>query len=49
MLAPMLDPVVRAKVEMTKNADDLAKHIPKKHLIKSLGELESQNWRPHLI
>jgi hypothetical protein len=35
----MLDPVVRNKIQMTKNTDDLVEHIPKKHLVKALGEL----------
>lgn len=37
LLAPMLDPVVRAKVEMTKSTEDLLVHISKEHLVKELG------------
>lgn len=29
LLGPMLDPVVRNKIQMTKNTDDLVEHIPK--------------------
>ena len=32
----MLDPVVRAKVQMTKSNADLQVHIPPEHLIKEV-------------
>lgn len=44
ILAPMLDPVVRAKVEMTKSAEDLIEKIPKNHLIKKLGGSSAWKW-----
>ncbi|KAK4056713.1 hypothetical protein OIO90_002265 [Microbotryomycetes sp. JL221] len=45
VLSPMLDPVVRNKIQMTKNTDDLCTHIPKKHLIKQLGGDNSWEWK----
>jgi len=44
LLGPMLDPVVRAKVEMTKNSEDLQVHIPKAHLVKPLGGSSDWQW-----
>ncbi|KAL8278214.1 hypothetical protein RQP46_009387 [Phenoliferia psychrophenolica] len=44
ILYPMLDPVVRQKVEMTKNAEDLIVHIPKHHLVKQLGGSSDWEW-----
>ncbi|KAL8277171.1 hypothetical protein RQP46_010419 [Phenoliferia psychrophenolica] len=44
MLAPMLDPVVRAKVEMTTSTEDLVVHIPKHHLVKGLGGSSEWTW-----
>ncbi|KAM0791313.1 hypothetical protein ACM66B_005785 [Microbotryomycetes sp. NB124-2] len=44
ILAPMLDPVVRNKIQMTKNTDDLVEFIPKKHLVKSLGGENAWQW-----
>ncbi|KAK4054517.1 hypothetical protein OIV83_001011 [Microbotryomycetes sp. JL201] len=44
VLSPMLDPVVRNKIQMTKNTDDLCVHIPKKHLVKSLGGDNDWQW-----
>lgn len=41
----MLDPVVRNKVEMTKNTDDLLVHIDKTHLVKSLGGASDWTWK----
>lgn len=41
----MLDPVVRNKVEMTKNTDDLLVHIDKSHLVKSLGGTSEWTWK----
>lgn len=38
LLGPMLDPVVRNKIAMTKSIDDLVVHVPRKHLVKELGE-----------
>ena len=45
LLAPMLDPVVRQKIEMTKNTDDLCVHIPKNHLVKQLGGTSDWEWK----
>ena len=42
--APMLDPVVRAKVQMTKSNADLQVHIPPEHLIKQLGGNNDWEW-----
>ena len=36
VLSPMLDPVVRAKIQMTKSNADLQVHIPPEHLIKEV-------------
>ncbi|KAH8922726.1 CRAL/TRIO domain-containing protein [Atractiella rhizophila] len=44
ILAPLLDPVVRAKVQMTKNLDDLLVHIDKRHLLKELGGESDWTW-----
>jgi len=44
ILAPMLDPVVRAKVQMTKSNADLQVHIPPEHLIKQLGGNNDWEW-----
>lgn len=44
ILAPMLDPVVRAKVQFTKNTEDLQVHIHKDHLIKQLGGVSEWKW-----
>ncbi|KAM0750381.1 CRAL/TRIO domain-containing protein [Meredithblackwellia eburnea MCA 4105] len=50
LLAPMLDPVVRNKVEMTKNTEDLVVHIPKHHLVKPLGGTSEWKWEyPEII
>ncbi|KAI5480798.1 CRAL/TRIO domain protein [Pseudohyphozyma bogoriensis] len=45
LLAPMLDPVVRNKVQMTKTTDDLLVHIPPNHLIKQLGGSSEWKWK----
>lgn len=39
-----MDPVVRAKVEMTKSTDELVAHIPRHHLVKSLGGSSEWKW-----
>ena len=39
-----VDPVVRQKVEMTKNTEDLLVHIPKHHLVKQLGGSSDWTW-----
>lgn len=44
LLAPMLDPVVRNKVEMTRSTEDLVVHIPKHHLVKTLGGSSEWKW-----
>lgn len=44
ILAPMLDPVVRAKVQLTKTIDDLAIHIDKNHLDKAMGGNSTWEW-----
>ncbi|GAA6054266.1 hypothetical protein JCM3770_005151 [Rhodotorula araucariae] len=43
VLGPMLDPVVRNKIQMTKTTEDLCQHIPKAHLVRELGG--SSEWR----
>jgi len=45
VLAPMLDPVVRAKVQMTKTTEDLCIHIPPEHLARTLGGKNSWEWK----
>ncbi|GAA5959310.1 hypothetical protein JCM21900_003925 [Sporobolomyces salmonicolor] len=45
LLAPMLDPVVRNKIQMTKSTDDLLQHIPKNHLVKELGGSSEWRWK----
>ncbi|KAK4054516.1 hypothetical protein OIV83_001010 [Microbotryomycetes sp. JL201] len=50
ILAPMLDPVVRNKIQMTKNTDDLCEFIPKKHLVKQLGGTSDWTWKyPEIV
>lgn len=44
IVAPMLDPVVRAKVHMTKGTEDLCVHIPPTHLASSLGGQNTWQW-----
>lgn len=44
ILGPMLDPVVRRKIVMTKTTDDLLVHIPKNHLVKQLGGSSGWKW-----
>ncbi|ORY89291.1 CRAL-TRIO domain-containing protein [Leucosporidium creatinivorum] len=44
LLGPMLDPVVRNKISMTKSTDDLVVHVPKKHLVKELGGENAWKW-----
>jgi hypothetical protein len=36
MVSPLLDPVVRSKVQFTKKAAELVIHIPESHLISNL-------------
>ncbi|GJN90712.1 hypothetical protein Rhopal_003726-T1 [Rhodotorula paludigena] len=45
VLAPMLDPVVRNKIQMTKSTEDLCQHIPKAHLVKELGGSSEWRWK----
>ncbi|KDE02582.1 hypothetical protein MVLG_06865 [Microbotryum lychnidis-dioicae p1A1 Lamole] len=45
VLGPMLDPVVRAKIDFTKSTDDLVVHIPRNHLVKELGGSSSWTWK----
>ncbi|GAA5874604.1 hypothetical protein JCM16303_002919 [Sporobolomyces ruberrimus] len=45
LLAPMLDPVVRNKIQMTKSTNDLVEHIPKNHLVKELGGSSEWKWQ----
>ncbi|GAA5893636.1 Csr1p [Sporobolomyces salmoneus] len=45
LLAPMLDPVVRNKIQMTKSSNDLIEHIPKNHLVKELGGSSEWKWK----
>ncbi|GAA5835492.1 hypothetical protein JCM3766R1_006432 [Sporobolomyces carnicolor] len=45
LLAPMLDPVVRNKIQMTKSSNDLIEHIPKNHLVKELGGSSEWKWQ----
>ncbi|GAA5831757.1 hypothetical protein JCM5353_006625 [Sporobolomyces roseus] len=45
LLAPMLDPVVRNKIQMTKSTNDLVEHIPKNHLVKELGGSSDWKWQ----
>ncbi|GAA5948075.1 hypothetical protein JCM3765_007099 [Sporobolomyces pararoseus] len=45
LLAPMLDPVVRNKIQMTKSTNDLIEHIPKNHLVKELGGSSEWKWQ----
>lgn len=40
----MLDPVVRAKIQMTKSSSDLLVHIPPEHLLKQLGGSNDWEW-----
>lgn len=44
IIAPMLDPVVRAKIQITKSPDELKIHIDEKHLIESLGGTNRWTW-----
>ncbi|MBW0553014.1 hypothetical protein O181_092729 [Austropuccinia psidii MF-1] len=44
IIAPMLDPVVRAKIQITKSSEDLKVHIDEKHLIESLGGKSHWKW-----
>ena len=37
ILGPMLDPVVRAKVQFLSKEEELKVHIPPEHLVKKLG------------
>ncbi|SCV72275.1 BQ2448_4969 [Microbotryum intermedium] len=45
VLGPMLDPVVRAKIDFTKSTDDLVVHIPRNHLVKELGGSSAWTWK----
>jgi len=45
ILAPMLDPVVRAKVQFTKTTDDLYTHIEPSHLASALGGRNTWKWQ----
>ncbi|GAA6028486.1 hypothetical protein NBRC10512_003226 [Rhodotorula toruloides] len=45
VLAPMLDPVVRNKIQMTKSTEDLVQHIPKAHLVRELGGTSEWKWQ----
>jgi len=50
VLAPMLDPVVRAKVQFTKSTDDLCAHISPTHLASALGGSNSWQWEyPQIV
>lgn len=42
--ATTVDPVVRNKVEMTRSTEDLVVHIPKHHLVKTLGGSSEWKW-----
>ncbi|KAH9450224.1 hypothetical protein Pst134EA_026933 [Puccinia striiformis f. sp. tritici] len=44
IIAPMLDPVVRAKIQITKSAEELKVHIEEKHLLESLGGTNRWKW-----
>ncbi|KAI7939576.1 hypothetical protein MJO29_014312 [Puccinia striiformis f. sp. tritici] len=44
IIGPMIDPVVRAKIQMTKTAEDLKVHIDEKHLLESLGGTNQWKW-----
>ena len=39
-----MDPVVRAKVQMTKTSQDLQVHVPPEHLVKELGGNNDWSW-----
>ncbi|KAK4056712.1 hypothetical protein OIO90_002264 [Microbotryomycetes sp. JL221] len=45
VLGPMLDPVVRNKIFMSKNEKDLLEYIPKNHLVKQLGGANDWEWK----
>lgn len=45
ILRPMLDPVVRQKIDFTNNETDLKKHIDAKHLSKGMGGDSNWKWR----
>ncbi|CAH7689190.1 hypothetical protein BY996DRAFT_4642558 [Phakopsora pachyrhizi] len=44
VIAPMLDPIVREKVKMTKSKEDLKAYIDEKHLIPTLGGTNKFSW-----
>ncbi|OAV87186.1 hypothetical protein PTTG_07683 [Puccinia triticina 1-1 BBBD Race 1] len=44
IIAPMLDPVVRAKIQITKSPEELKVHIDEKHLLESLGGTNGWKW-----
>lgn len=44
VIAPMLDPVVRSKIQMTKTPEELKVHIDERHLTKSLGGTNDWIW-----
>ena len=45
ILKPLLDPVVRSKVDFTSSESDLAKHIDPKHIKKAMGGELAWEWR----
>ncbi|EFP87068.2 uncharacterized protein PGTG_13287 [Puccinia graminis f. sp. tritici CRL 75-36-700-3] len=44
IIAPMLDPVVRAKIQITKSTEELKEHIEEGHLLSSLGGTNGWRW-----
>lgn len=44
ILKPLLDPVVRNKIDFTKSEADLKKYIPGDHLPKGMGGDEDWEW-----
>ncbi|KAG0145554.1 hypothetical protein CROQUDRAFT_658474 [Cronartium quercuum f. sp. fusiforme G11] len=44
IISPMLDPVVRSKIRMTKTAEELKVHIDERHLVNHLGGTNDWTW-----
>jgi len=45
VLAPMLPPDIKAKIQMTKKPEDLYVHISKEHLVNQLGGNNDWKWK----